>query len=226
MPTATLRIALAFTTALVMISSLEAHAKNLVVSSNFVNSIDGWTVGIGGAETMIAWNGADGSPAPGSLRLSSTLESATPTVVDATSQCIDTIPDEIVSASGMVLEPTPQFGVTCYVTLVLYTELNCSGSPVFTSGFPPNTPGVWESSGIDVAVTTAFLSVRPSLTMALNGAGAGEKTCLFDTISVESDSRGLAAADIPALSWPGMGTLIVLLALVALRFGYQAQAKS
>lgn len=192
-----------------------AEAQSLVSNGLFNTNIDGWTLIGGGPETVITWDGVNGSPAPGSLRMSSTLMPAQGATIEALSDCIATIPDEIITSEGMVLEPTPQAGVGCFITLALYQGANCTGNRLFTFNFPPNTPGVWEESGFAFNVSTVYMSAQASLTMELAGPGPGEKVCFFDTVSMTSDSRGVPIAGIPTISWPGLLVLSLLIAMAA-----------
>lgn len=193
--------------------SMSAGAQNLVSNGQFNTDISGWTLTGGGPESTITWDGANGSPSPGSLRISSTAQGAN---LETLGDCVNGIPGEILSVTGRVMEPTAQFGVTCHIFLIIYNDLNCTGTRTIPANVPPNTPGVWEDSGFAINIPAAGISARPTLTMELSGAGAGEKVCLFDSVVFESDSRGSPIADIPTLSRSSLFLLMVLVGIAAM----------
>lgn len=192
-----------------------AEGQSLIPNGEFNTDVAGWSLSGGGPESVITWDGTNGFSSPGSLEISSTLVPAQGTVLEALSDCVNTIPGEIIDVSGWMMEPTAQFGTTCFVTLVLYDGPDCTGNRTITGNVPPNTPGVWEESGFAINIPAADLSVRASLSMALNRPDPGEKICLFDTVSMTSDSRGVPMMDVPALSWTGLLFLGLFIAFAA-----------
>lgn len=193
--------------------SVRAEGQNLVSNGQFDAGIDGWTLTGGGPESAMAWDGGSGSPTPGSLRMSSTAQGP---ALEALGDCVNGIPEEVLSVTGRVMEPAAQLGVTCYVALIIYSDLDCTGTRTFTANVPPNTPGIWEDSGFAIQIPTAGISARPGLTMERSAAGSNERVCFFDSIIFESDLRGAPISDIPALSWPGFLVLILLVGTAAL----------
>jgi hypothetical protein len=185
--------------------ALPGQAQNLVSNGSFDTDVAGWAVKAGQAE--ISWDGMNGYPAPGSLRFSSAESDS---VFEAVSPCIETVDNEILTAAGRVLEPEGMPpGVSCYITITLYVDADCAGSRTFTGNVPPNNPGVWEESGFVFDVRTVP-SVEVALTLVVNTSAVGEKYCLFDSVTLTSDSR---APSIPALS--GSGVLVLCLVLSA-----------
>lgn len=182
--------------------ALPGQAQNLI-SSTFDRDVAGWAVKAGQAE--ISWDGMNGYPAPGSLRFSAESDS----VFEAVSPCIKTVDNEILTAAGRVLEPEGMPpGVKCFITITLYADAaGCTGSRTITGNVPPNNRGVWEESGFIFDVRT-YPSVEVALTLVVNTSAVGEKYCLFDSVTLASDSR---APSIPALS--GSGVLVLCLVL-------------
>lgn len=213
--TVTIFVSIAMLAVSLTLAPARADGQNLIANGSFNANVDGWTLPGGEAETSIAWDGGNGSPSPGSLRMTSTLTPVQGRNVEAVSSCVATIPDEILTVSGRVLKPGTDAGLTCYTTLALYGGIDCTGNRLITLNFPPNTPGVWEDSGIVFPAPVVYQSARVSLTMELNGPDMGEKVCLFDTVSMTSDSRGAPISDIPVLSWPGIVVLSLLMTATA-----------
>ncbi len=131
-------------------------AQNLLTNGSFNSDVAGWTVKEGNAE--ISWDGANGSPSPGSLRLSSTRVSS---AFEAVGPCIETIEDEVLAVTGRVLEPAAP-GITCFITITIYSESdNCTGSRTITGNVPPNM----SSTGMVVLVLLLSMCAATTIHM-------------------------------------------------------------
>lgn len=194
------------------------EAQSLIINGDFDSSIAGWSLPAD-PEVAITWDGSRGSPDPGSIRFSTTLDPPIAVSFEVFGPCFSVIPSEIFTIEGMVLaEPRPP-GMRCLLSVVFYDGLNCTGNRSFIGNVDLSTPGVWESQDRIQQVFASTLSARASLEMEVF-SGTGIASCNFDTISLTSNERSALPSEIPTLSWPGLaflGILVLVSAIIFLR---------
>lgn len=203
-----------------------ALAQVPIVNGDFNSDISGWELPAD-PEIVVSWDGSQGSPAPGSMRFSTSFDPPQGLATfEAFGPCFSAVPGEKLTIEGMVLaDPRPP-GVTCIMYPVLFDGLNCTGNRTFVGNVPLNTPGVWESKGLTFTVFPAAVSARASLEMTIF-SGTGIVSCNFDSLTLTSDSRSLTPSEIPTLPPSGLLILGILLVISAkVLIGRRAQSST
>lgn len=125
-----------------------AGAQNLLTNPNFDSGVAGWY----GNDTY-SYDGALGSPAPGSVRV--TVTTAGANQVAWVRQCVPLSPlNTYELGASCRVAPGQSTSGACYAQLTANTGSACEGTPVAAYlTYPESTPGVWASN--------AFGSVKP-----------------------------------------------------------------
>jgi hypothetical protein len=162
-------------------------AQTVLIDEPFDFDIAGWNY-FGGPEVIMRWDGAKGTPDPGSLQLSSKVElSDFSPLFEAMSECFPVSVGETFQLEAMV-RANPRYRDSCFVSLIFFKGPNCSGQRNFYGNVPPSPPEVWKEDSLLVTVGTGNQSARVSLSLYLSPP-AGLTTCNFDSVTLTRDPQ-------------------------------------
>lgn len=193
-----------------LVASASAGAQSLLDEENFDTDLNGWTAG-GQAGVQVVWDGARGSPSPGSLRLIPPAESTSGESFKAVGQCRPVEPSHVHTVRADVLADLGDRGGTCFAAPVFYGDVDCQGEGSIGGTGDALPGGDWVTR---TQAQTSFASsraMRVELIMSLE-PGTGEAACNFDSVRLY---QGLVPVPMPALSAGGLLALIGMLGIAA-----------
>jgi len=181
--------------------------QEYIVNRQFDSDTVGWSHESFSGSGSMEWDGAIGSPNPGSLKLNATGPVAGQYAVS--DACFPAAEGTTWTLSAQAREePGSDPATICSVVIRVYTTTDCS-IPSYTS--IDGNPALFNDwTYVEASVQNLFgspVGMKPVLLNSVSTAASG--VCHFDDVSL----IGPAPATIPALGPFGLGLLVVVLVL-------------
>lgn len=197
--------------------SAGAAAQPLIASEDFDHDISGWTTA-GDPGTVVEWDGAMGSPLPGSLAMTAPPGGVTGESFKAVGQCRSVSPEQAYTVEARVRAALGSRSGSCFATPVFYDEADCQGNSSVGGTGDALPEGEWLTTFRSHTSFNSSQSMRVELIMSL-GAGDAEATCHFDSIRLY---RGRLREPVPLLPLPWLLALGLVIAVTAWKRGFRS----
>ena len=186
-------------------------AQSQLANGAFDTDIANWTASSPGVATL-EWDGLTGSPAPGSLRISTTAPGPGPSGFAALSECIPAMPGSQWSLRARVREESGSLNMSCGLLFALHFNSDCSdplGGVVSNSSAATTE---WETlvDHLDFP-TSDYQAFRVGLAMGTSTNSNG--ACNFDSVELLTSPN---FAEVPTVDSAALAALAAALALAGL----------
>lgn len=180
--------------------------QNYLPNGDFDADVVGWALE-GNPSASMAWDGSQGSPSPGSLRVSLSpgvsLEGAF-----AGSECVNAPSGSLWTLTVEAREEVGSTLLGCTAFLVLHQTTNCSDPAAAFAVTQQSAGPDWTPLSVSHTMSQGFAGLRVGLNVATSSGAVG--ACNFDNATL----LGPSVLDVPALGWRGVLALIIALAAV------------
>lgn len=197
--------------------SAGAPAQPLIASEDFDRDIAGWTAA-GDPGTVVEWDGAMGSPLPGSLAMTAPPGGVTGENFKAVGQCRSVRPAQAYTVEARVRAALNSRRGSCFATPVFYDQADCQGDGSIGGTGDALPVAEWMTEFRSHTSFNSSQSMRVELVMSL-GAGDAEATCHFDSIRLY---LGRFREPVPLLPLPWLLVLGLALAATAWMRGFRS----
>lgn len=176
---------------------------NYVQNGDFDTDVAGWAL-IGDEGETMDWDGAIGSPLPGSLRLTAINSSSSgPT---AASECISIAGGSTWELRAMVREAPGSAALNCGLLLLLHDLPDCSDPTAAVVADNSLAGNDWTPLSLTYTAQGEYLGIRAGPSMGVGVSANG--SCNFDSVRL----LGPPSLDVPVLDRGGLLALVAVLA--------------
>jgi hypothetical protein len=177
-------------------------AQNLLSNSTFDSNLTGWT-GVGST-----FDGANGSPAPGSARVSVVGLTPFSNTGDHFQQCVSVVPGTSYNFGGQILNTALPAGGGTGVGVVWFSDGACATPMIAGLSTLVTTTGSWQGVTGTVTAPAGALSATVQDYQTADATG-GDVTVNYDSLFFQLETP------VPAMNTWWMAALGVFLAMAA-----------
>lgn len=189
--------------------SIAGADVNTVFTDDFDADTKLWTYA-GNPAVSMEWDAVEGSPKPGSMKLSISQPPPTTDGFIASSKCMESNPDELWGIQADVKKADSFYG-NCLAFIQFFETADCTGEGSIIGNFPGLDQDEWRQLNWAFRSPPARPSVRAVLLLHATIL-SGPMSCNFDSVTVYNDRA--PSVTIPTLSVAGYLTIAALLALI------------